>query len=689
MRGHEHNDVISPTPGTDQLSGTPAARRVVVSILALALLAGVMAQGTPFASAGRVFYVSASGSDANGGTLAAPFRTITHGLKVLAPGDTLYVRGGIYAEKVAPSITAGRSGSPVLVSAFPGESPLIIGSLSLNNASFWTIRGIDVLGGYWGSGNGGLVRFRGGTGWRFESSDVRRGRAGAGVVVTGGASNFTLRDLFVHDVFGISKGSVDLIRIDSGAGGNIERSLLVGSPLGAAVRLGTASSAASRMTVRYNTMYANLGPSNVVLAGPSSGNRIELNIMSLPGAGAANVTTSGLVGTGNEVVSNIGWDGASPLQAGIAGLLDRGGNLKVDPLFVDTANRDFHTLAPVAAAFGKYGVAADAPLPSLPTVSPTPIVSPTPTVSSPLPSPSPTITSSSTPLPSPPPIIVPTDRLYASSSFWNTVIPSSPAIDSGSASMVQAALVAYRSNSNFANTDSWGIPIVYARSTDKTYSVACTKYDCGTSISFRIPAGAKPTTGSDHHLVVIDGDKELDMWGAVYNSTADTWSASSRYVTSSTGWGAMCALGEHCNGAVAAGFASFGGIPRPEDFAGDVIAHALTITTPLTRSGIIACPATHTDGKSTSTSALPEGARVQLNPSFNVAGQSWPHWKKVIARTLQVYGAYVSDTGGTLAIRGEADLNRQGAWADAGVPEGANLSDLPWESMRVLDVTAC
>jgi hypothetical protein len=255
--------------------------------------------------------------------------------------------------------------------------------------------------------------------------------------------------------------------------------------------------------------------------------------------------------------------------------------------------------------------------------------------------------------------------------------------------MVQSALVGYRSNANFANTDSWGVAIVFAHTGDKTYTVGCTRFDCGTTVTFRIPAGAKPTTGSDHHLVVIDGTKELDMWLASYDAASDSWSAGSRYVTDAYGWGAICSLGSHCNGSVAAGFAAFGGIPRPEDFTAGVIPHALSITTPYTRSGLIACPATHTDGKYATTSALPEGARVQLDPNFNVAAQSWPAWKKVIARTLQTYGAYVSDTGGTLAIRGEADLNRQGAWGSAGVPEGANISDLPWEHFRVLQVKAC
>ncbi len=292
--------------------------------------------------------------------------------------------------------------------------------------------------------------------------------------------------------------------------------------------------------------------------------------------------------------------------------------------------------------------------------------------------------------PKPPAAATPVAGLfYASSSFWNTKIPSAPALAPNSDAIVQASLVAYKSNANFANTDAWGIAIVRATSGDKKFSIGCDYFDCDTPVSFRIPAGAKPTTGSDHHLVVIDGTKELDMWRASYDASSETWSAGSRYVTNVYGWGAICGLGQHCNGAVASGFAAFGGIPRPEEFGGSVIPHALTITSPFTRADFIACPATHSDGEEASSSAIPEGARIQLDPSFSVAAQSWPHWKKVIAKTLQVYGAYVSDTGGTLAIRGEADINRPGAWADAGVPEGASLADLPWAKMRVLKLQEC
>ena len=321
--------------------------------------------------------------------------------------------------------------------------------------------------------------------------------------------------------------------------------------------------------------------------------------------------------------------------------------------------------------------------------TPTPTVTPTPT---PTPSPTPTQTPSPTPTPTqsptpPPPV---PGQLYAPTSFWNTPIGASPAIDPNSASMVTASLANFASSANLANTESWGIPIVYASVTDKEYAIGCNYFDCGTTVKFRIPMGAKPTTGSDKHLVVIDLSKglELDMWRAEYNATTDSWSAGSRYISNAFGWGAICSLGQHCNGAVASGFAAFGGIPRPEEFALPVIPHALTLTPPLTRSGYIACPATHTDGEDPAP-AIPEGARVQLDPTFNVDATSWPAWKKTIARTLQVYGAYVSDTGGSLALRGEADINRQGAWTAVGIPEWASLSDIPWSKFRVLQLTQC
>ena len=114
--------------------------------------------------------------------------------------------------------------------------------------------------------------------------------------------------------------------------------------------------------------------------------------------------------------------------------------------------------------------------------------------------------------------------------------------------------------------------------------------------------------------------------------------------TTINGWGANCAEGRSCMGANAAGFALLGGAIRPEEISAGGIPHALSLMTPATRSGYIACPATSSDGKSSDANAIPEGAQIQLDPSFNVAAQSWAPWQKAITVALQQYGAFVSDT---------------------------------------------
>src|SRR5437763_13927162 len=138
------------------------------------------------------------------------------------------------------------------------------------------------------------------------------------------------------------------------------------------------------------------------------------------------------------------------------------------------------------------------------------------------------------------------------------------------------------------------------------------------------------------------------------DASADSWSAGSRYVTALNGWGAQCSPGQRCGGAVAAGFAAFGGIVRPEEIAQGHIDHAPSFTPPYTRRDYIACPAAHTDGQTDDAAAIPEGARIQLDPAFPVDTQPWPRWEKVIAHALQKYGAFLGDTGDSLSFAAEA-----------------------------------
>jgi hypothetical protein len=285
----------------------------------------------------------------------------------------------------------------------------------------------------------------------------------------------------------------------------------------------------------------------------------------------------------------------------------------------------------------------------------------------------------------------PVPRLYSPGTFINTPIPASPSIAPNSGAVVSQAFDAYSSNAAVANDDSWGIPVFQASPESTSYDVGCEYYDCWVPFGpVHIPADAQPNWGSDGHMVVMQpGGQEMDMWIAQHNG--DGWTSGSRWETSAYGSAANCARVHGCGGADVAGFALAAGLVRPEEIAQGHIDHALAITTPDTRANYIACPATDTDGRHDDPNALPIGAHVQLDPSINVAKLRIPRWERVIAVALQQYGAYVIDTGGSVALYAESNLDRPyNAWGRAGVPaDSPSLASLPWNQMRVLSMTDC
>lgn len=64
-------------------------RRLLTALPLLALL--------PASALATSYYVSASGSDSNSGTLSSPFKSITKAQSVASSGDTVYLRGGTYS----------------------------------------------------------------------------------------------------------------------------------------------------------------------------------------------------------------------------------------------------------------------------------------------------------------------------------------------------------------------------------------------------------------------------------------------------------------------------------------------------------------------------------------------------------------------------------------------------------------
>jgi hypothetical protein len=72
------------------------------------------------------YYVSTTGNNSNAGTLISPWLTINYGVEQLSAGDTLYVRGGTYKERVT-CIRSGSVSNKINIVAYTGETPIVDG----------------------------------------------------------------------------------------------------------------------------------------------------------------------------------------------------------------------------------------------------------------------------------------------------------------------------------------------------------------------------------------------------------------------------------------------------------------------------------------------------------------------------------------------------------------------------------
>lgn len=99
------------------------------------------------------YYVSVGGSDTNSGSLSAPMRTINHALRMTRPGDTVFVRAGVYNEKVVVP-NSGRLDKYITLKAYPGEKPVISGDnltvnghealVRLSSVSWVNLEGLEI-----------------------------------------------------------------------------------------------------------------------------------------------------------------------------------------------------------------------------------------------------------------------------------------------------------------------------------------------------------------------------------------------------------------------------------------------------------------------------------------------------------------------------------------------------------------
>ncbi len=273
-------------------------------------------------------------------------------------------------------------------------------------------------------------------------------------------------------------------------------------------------------------------------------------------------------------------------------------------------------------------------------------------------------------------------RPYGPDAPVNRQIPDSPVVSSHSGSII-ANLAANHihfagGGSIFAYTSGGRDGVYFSAPSDPLVTIHCTFYwglgTCtganGVAIDgqqIRIPSGAQPQEGLDHHMTVIDQSNniEYDFEHATWSSdhrTLNVYSGASATIGPTTGTG----LG---GGGTAAGMTTISGLITEPQLASGTINHALVASIPCTDGYIY--PARRANGLPCSqmrtystTGVTPQlGALLQLDMTdAQIAATHAPAWEKTLMTAMAHYGIYVNDTSGngdpdTIELESQSDIS--------------------------------
>lgn len=282
----------------------------------------------------------------------------------------------------------------------------------------------------------------------------------------------------------------------------------------------------------------------------------------------------------------------------------------------------------------------------------------------------------------------PVSEGFAASSPWNSVIASDDAVDPNSVAMVASI---QQRPALYASTVQYGIPIYQAIESTPVHTVTCRRTEwrpcplAGRPIP--IPQEARPQIGTDGSLVVVDLAQGLSY---------EFWEAQQVDGMWTTGFGAIMKLSESgwdgSGASTGAGASRLGGVVRLSEVEGSVIPHALSLQTSNACKGSFRAPATKTNGTSMRPDCIPEGARLQLDPSIDITTLRVSPIERMIAVAMQKYGGFVVGAGGaTLAVSMERDNAAPGddvgaVYTEAGIRwDFDDLSGVPWNKLRVVE----
>lgn len=287
---------------------------------------------------------------------------------------------------------------------------------------------------------------------------------------------------------------------------------------------------------------------------------------------------------------------------------------------------------------------------------------------------------------------------FSASSFWNTALPADAPLAANSGALVRSFNNQWRTfyGTVGINTNDYSIPIYTVPASQAPVSVSIARgcnQDPGLLDQLSavpIPDDAQPANGGDHSLVIWQPatDTEWELWIAQHafdGSWSACWGGRIQSVSKEPG------VFPNPYGVAASGLSYLAGSMKVSEFQAGEMKHALAVVVVHTTAGTQVAPATRNDGNSTAPDAIPEGTRFRLDPSVDVTKLGLSDTGITIARALQTYGMFVTDTSGAVVLMAEdgqpyvaAGLADPYAAIFGHLFSYQVLANIPWDRLQVV-----
>jgi len=271
-------------------------------------------------------------------------------------------------------------------------------------------------------------------------------------------------------------------------------------------------------------------------------------------------------------------------------------------------------------------------------------------------------------------------------SSFTTPLPSEPAISANSESYVALLAKVVADDGAALALRTFTNPVYLADDTTPRRDVALSADWAPARVLFDVPIpdGALADPEDDGNIIIIDQARrcEWDMWQV--HRVGDQWQASWANAVDLDGNGVF-PTGLSSRGS---GFALSQGMIWPEELRRGRIEHALIFSYPFTSSAGSVGESTESDGWSDRSDALPEGARLRLDPTFDIGSLGLLGWQATLARAMQEYGLVLVDDGGGVQLYGIHSWSAvQDPWLGIidGRAEYVSLDAIPFDRLEVLD----